>query len=522
VRRTLLAQTAVRVAARFGLAGALLLVANASLQNASAEGDTRTLTFHHLHTGEDITVTYMRDGRYNDAALKKLDWFMRDWRKSEDTHMDPHLFDILWQVYREVGATQPIDVVCGYRSPGTNSMLRKRSKNSGVAESSQHTRGKAMDFYIPGVQLAKLREIGFRLQRGGVGFYPSSGSPFVHMDTGTIRAWPRMTYAQLEKVFPNGRTVHISSDGRVLPHYAQALAEVARRGNMPNGRSLEAARAHGAITGEQIRTAELAAKSPQKRTLLATLFGIGRNADADVDADEAEDVTATMAPAKPARTKVAASVTPKPVQPERIAPPPAANPQAVAASKAAAPVEVPYVIASGGPDMLASRGLWLQAEKTPAKALPAETAPADVTSSTSQALAYAPADESARRPDRLPVAPIRTADADEVVLPLSASHGFKRMRSGAQRIDSPWIRAAMLTPSASENLTVTRFGAVDPRSLRELFYKPARALEMSFADDPQLGISTDRFTGRAVVFLATATFANAQTASVSAHTAALD
>jgi hypothetical protein len=88
------------------------------------------------------------------------------------------------------------------------------------------------------------------------------------------------------------------------------------------------------------------------------------------------------------------------------------------------------------------------------------------------------------------------------------------MLSGAQRIDSPWIRAAMLTPSASENLTVTRFGALDPRSLRELFYKPARAVEMGFADDPQLGISADRFTGPAVVFLATASFVSAQTASL--------
>jgi len=299
----------------------------------------------------------------------------------------------------------------------------------------------------------------------------------------------------------------------VLPHYAQALAEVARRGNMPNARSLEAARAHGAITGEQIRTAELAAKSPQKRTLLATLFGTGRNADAD--ADEAEDLTATMAPAKPARTTVAARVTPKPVQPERIAPPPAAKPQAVAA-------EVPYVIASGGPDMLASRGLWLQAEKTPAKALPPEIAPADVTGGMSEALAYAPADAPAPRQGGHPVSPIRMADAGEIILPLKTSGTSTRMRSGAQRIDSPWIRAAMLTPSASENLTVTQFGPTDPRSLHELFYKPAQALEMSFAADPQLGISADRFTGAAVVFLATATFAHAQTASVSAHTASLD
>ena len=150
-----------RAGLRLGLAAAFMLGAADALQNAVAEGDTRTLTFHHLHTGEDITITFKRNGRYDEAALKKLDWFMRDWRKQESTHMDPHLFDLLWAVYRELGATQPIQVVCGYRSPGTNAMLRARS--SGVAQFSQHTLGHAMDFFIPGVPLAGVRAIGLQL-----------------------------------------------------------------------------------------------------------------------------------------------------------------------------------------------------------------------------------------------------------------------------------------------------------------------------------------------------------------------
>ena len=68
-------------------------------------------------------------------------------------------------------------------------MLRSRSR--GVAEKSQHMLGKAMDFYIPGVPLKKLREIGLKMQGGGVGYYPTSGSPFVHMDVGNVRHWPR-------------------------------------------------------------------------------------------------------------------------------------------------------------------------------------------------------------------------------------------------------------------------------------------------------------------------------------------
>src|SRR5258708_8300000 len=102
--------------------------------------------------------------------------------------MDPHLIDLVWEVHRDVGSTEPIWVVCGYRSPETNSMLRQRS--SGVAKFSQHTLGKAMDFYIPGVPLEQLRAIGLYLQRGGVGFYPTPGSPFVHLDTRSVPHWP--------------------------------------------------------------------------------------------------------------------------------------------------------------------------------------------------------------------------------------------------------------------------------------------------------------------------------------------
>ena len=146
--------TLARASVRLGVAGLFMFGANDALQNAAAEGDTRTLSFHHLHTGEDITITFKRNGRYDDAALKKLDSFMRDWRKEKSTRMDPHLFDLLWEAYREVGATQPIDVVCGFRSPETNSMLRRRS--NGVAQFSQHINGQAMDFFIPGVPLEKI------------------------------------------------------------------------------------------------------------------------------------------------------------------------------------------------------------------------------------------------------------------------------------------------------------------------------------------------------------------------------
>ena len=245
------------------------------LQNAVAEGDTRTISLHHIHTDENITITFKRDGRYDEAALEKLNWFLRDWRREQQTRIDPHLIDLIWEVQRETGSQEPVWVVCGYRSPETNAMLRRRS--NGVARFSQHMLGHAMDFYIPGVPLEQLRVIGLRLQRGGVGFYPTSGSPFVHMDTGGVRHWPRMTREQLVRVFPDGRTVHIPSDGRPLPGYALALADIRKRGSNPSEMSIDAARS----AGIQVADAGVTAHSGNP---FARLFGLGRNNDEDDDA----------------------------------------------------------------------------------------------------------------------------------------------------------------------------------------------------------------------------------------------
>ena len=253
--------------------GLLLLGANNSLQNAVAEGDTRTLSFHHVHTGEDITVTYKRNGRYDEAALKKLDWFMRDWRKEQETHMDPHLFDLLWETYRDVGGNEPIQVICGYRSPGTNAMLRARS--NGVAQFSQHINGNAIDFYIPGVPLATVRAEGLRLQRGGVGFYPTSGSPFVHMDTGTHPALAAHPARGTGQDFPRwAHRAYSRPTGIRCPamRWRWPTSNVTARCR-PEPRWKPRATA-GVITASQ----EQAAEQP-KRSLLARIFGSGKDDD---------------------------------------------------------------------------------------------------------------------------------------------------------------------------------------------------------------------------------------------------
>ncbi|MBN9437695.1 DUF882 domain-containing protein [Bosea sp. (in: a-proteobacteria)] len=225
---------------RFAHTGALvatsvvvLCIGVRGTQDAVANGDTRTITIKHMHTKEETTVTFRRDGRYDSAALEKLNWAMRDWRTDEPIRMDPRLFDLAWEVHRKVGSEEPFHVVSAYRSPGTNSMLRRRSR--GVAKSSQHMVGKAMDFYLPDTPTAKIREVGMRLQRGGVGFYPGAHTPFIHLDAGSVRSWPRMTRDQLVRLFPDEKTVHLPADGKPLGGYEVAKAEILSSGGSVMG-----------------------------------------------------------------------------------------------------------------------------------------------------------------------------------------------------------------------------------------------------------------------------------------------
>ncbi|MER9580580.1 DUF882 domain-containing protein [Mesorhizobium sp. M0276] len=250
----------------------------AAATGASAE--TRSLKLYHLHTHEKAEIVYKRNGRYVPEGLRKINIILRDWRRNEPTKMDPRLLDLVWEAYREAGATDYIQVVCGYRSPSTNSMLRSRSR--GVAEKSQHMLGKAMDFYIPGVPLKKLRNIGLKMQGGGVGYYPSSGSPFVHMDVGNVRHWPGISRQELVSLFPNGKTLHVPSDGRPLPGFEQALASYkARKGSGSPAIELASAAGSGKKSGG----------------FLSAFFGGG-----DDEADDSADVeTASAAPPPKAR-----------------------------------------------------------------------------------------------------------------------------------------------------------------------------------------------------------------------------
>jgi len=518
-----------KAGAGFGLTSLLLLAGAGSVHDAAALNETRTLSFHHTHSNEDLTVTFKRDGRYDEAALKELNHYLRDWRTQDQTVMDPHLFDILWEVYRDVDGKKPIQIISSYRSPATNAMLHRRS--SGVARFSQHMLGHAMDFFIPGVPLEQIRFAGLRLQRGGVGFYPTSGSPFVHLDTGSIRHWPGMTHDQLAKVFPDGRTVHLPTDGKPLRGYELARADIEARDGGDNA---------------------LKKSSP---SLWAKLFKRKSNDDDDDEAvstpmptaqqvaDAAQAISAAnkAADAKSADTKSAEAV-PMP----RSKPPAAsafqlasadvqivqpAKPKPAAADPAEAKPQNPA-------DIINARGFWGDAAAAPQQATPAQVAalkarqavaPADPQSTASvpsamEALAYAPA--SAPPVDRANIvaasAPIprsarpapRNAAAVATEINTVAAKGTQGQsgviatstRISAAKGNDLWLRVVMLAPSASHSMFTTVLGDTDMTLMKNYFAKPQAVVAMTFSDDPQMGLLSERFTGSATARLTTTSF----------------
>ncbi len=506
-----------RAGYHFGLTSLLLLVGAGSVHDATALNETRTLSFHHTHSDEDLTVTFKRDGRYDEEALKQINHYLRDWRSQDQTTMDRRLFDILWEVYRDVDAKKPIQIISSYRSPSTNAMLRRRS--SGVARFSQHMLGHAMDFYIPDVPLEQIRYAGLRLQRGGVGFYPTSGSPFVHLDTGSIRHWPRMNHDQLARVFPDGRTVHVPSDGSPLKGYELAKADIEKRGN-----------------GDDTATFS-------KPSLFARLFKGKTNDEDDESANE-----------KPAAAGVIAAKSADPVPTPRSKPQIAATFQLASAdaqivqpgkSKQAASSDKLASAEKAEPkpqtpaDIINARGFWDDIPAKPKQATPEQVAAlsarqavnsADPQSTASiaaafNALAFAPASSSpvdrsnivaatapiprSARPAPSPRNQVAASTIDQVVAKGSQGQGSRvapSVRIAAAPVNEVWMRVMMLAPSASASMSTTVLGDTDMTLMRAYFVKPKATVTMSFSEDPQMGLVSDQFTGAAIATLATQAF----------------
>jgi uncharacterized protein YcbK (DUF882 family) len=176
-----------RRAALRALAGGVTLAGLGCLASRAraAELATRRIVFHNTHTPESLAVQYWRDGAYSVDALARVSRVLRDHRNGAVHPIDPALLEVLHDVAARCDRDAEFEVISGYRSPASNAAMHARS--AGVAAHSLHMEGRAIDVRLVGCELAKLRDCGLALGRGGVCFYREPG--FVHLDTGRVRTW---------------------------------------------------------------------------------------------------------------------------------------------------------------------------------------------------------------------------------------------------------------------------------------------------------------------------------------------
>ena len=527
------------------------------MQNATADGETRTISFHHLHTKEDLTVTYKRNGRYDEYGLQQINHLMRDWREQEPIKMDPHLIHVLWEVHREVGGKEPISVICGYRSSGTNPKLRRRS--SGVAKFSLHMQGKAIDFHIPGVPLKRCVRPGCARNAEGSGFSVFRLRP---LDTGNVRHWPRMPEAQLARVLSKG--------------------QLASRSASDNGKSIAVAQAGSGATpsflsklfGGDQDAAEAASSPPAaakpaasaRSASVPTLLDARPEQPAEKPAAKSGDrLAAVPVPlSRPVRSESFQAPSKAGAKPEAIAVMPA-KPAADGASfelaaTSSKPVRLPPTANLAAPagisanEIINDRGYWrglpgadssqspdaARTTATPAARRPVALASADP-AATANATPWAMIDRNykepppsalayAAQPTSIAAAPaltdggmLRAGSPADTTIAVKRSgerpsalpgkgQGHKPgagWRSFRRSVDARDDRE----PSAQGFMRTTLLGATDFRNLGPYMQKPGATVMMTFTADPHLGMTCEKFAGSAVVFISTVTFGAARTAS---------
>lgn len=175
----------IRVALGMAVGGLACAVTAPSAMAAVVNGGERRLSIHRVQTGDSFDGVYWSAGRYDREALRQLDWLFRDPSMEEATPMDPRLFDVLHTVAQRLEATEPFQVLSGYRAPETNAARARESRR--VSRVSLHMSGMAADVRLPGRDAFGVARLAASMQIGGVGLYRRDG--FVHLDCGPARRW---------------------------------------------------------------------------------------------------------------------------------------------------------------------------------------------------------------------------------------------------------------------------------------------------------------------------------------------
>jgi uncharacterized protein YcbK (DUF882 family) len=155
----------------------------AAIDVISAE--ERFLALYNPLTKESFKGVFWRNGDFVPGALNNIFHIMRDTRTNDIKQIDLDLLDLIFKISIKLKSKEPFHIISGYRSQKTNNLLLERNKF--VAKNSYHTKGQAVDIYLPGLKTAVLRKAAYELKKGGIGYYPQRG--FVHIDVGPVRYW---------------------------------------------------------------------------------------------------------------------------------------------------------------------------------------------------------------------------------------------------------------------------------------------------------------------------------------------
>ena len=149
----------------------------------------RSISLYNMHTGESLREVYWADGHYIREVVRDINWLLRDHHSDEVRPMNAGVLDVLGRLRDRLEIREPIQIVCGYRSPATNRRMWLRG--DGVASNSYHMYGMAVDMRCEQRSLKQVHNAALslaeRCRLGGVGYYPESD--FVHVDCGPQRTW---------------------------------------------------------------------------------------------------------------------------------------------------------------------------------------------------------------------------------------------------------------------------------------------------------------------------------------------
>jgi hypothetical protein len=167
-----------------------------------------------------------------------------------------------------LGSRQPVHIICGYRSAKTNGFLKRIGRN--VARKSQHVRGKAIDMFFPDVSTEKVRNSALVRRVGGVGYYRGRNG-FVHIDSGNVRHWPRISQRQLASIFRSYRKTvgaRLSRKDQVMIATAETkklMREAATRDLSAYDENDDEAPEAAGNSGKPLETADAAVPAPLPR-----------------------------------------------------------------------------------------------------------------------------------------------------------------------------------------------------------------------------------------------------------------